>query len=118
MELDPSLPDQGGLVFASPGDHGNGAGRRGHSSGGSAAGRKVSLSVRRRHQTRCSEVRSFDCVAALRRARCLKGPESLTGRRGKDDWRGGGGSVTRQADVDCPTAHSHMERVNSVTCRT
>ena len=57
---------------------GGGAGRQGHSSGGSAAGLKVSLAVRRRQQTRYSVVRSFDNVAALRRAACLKGLGSLT----------------------------------------
>ena len=62
---------------------GGGAGRRGHSSGSSAAGRKVSLAVRRRHQTRYSVVRSFDNVAAIRRAACLKGLGSLTGENEK-----------------------------------
>ena len=94
---------------------GGGAGRQGHSSGGSAGGRKVSLAVRRRHQTRYSVVRSFDNVAALRRAACLKGLGSLTEenekRRLARRWwpsssRQSCAPVTRQADV------------NSDTCRT
>ena len=72
------------------------------------------------------DVRSFDYVAALRRAACLKGPESLTEEKGKrrlarrwwpSSSRQSCAPVTRQADVDCPAAHSHMERVNSDTCR-